>query len=68
MAWTPKTTAPNMPASLVRKGAIPAVLVAALTGPLATTTLERWEGNVLRVYADNIAAGIPTYCAGRTDW
>lgn len=66
--WTPKTSLPRMPASLLRKGAIPAALLAALTGPLATTTLERWEGNVLQVYADNLAGGVPTYCAGRTDW
>ncbi len=59
---------PSMPAALVRKGAIPAVLLAALTSPLAVTTLERMEGNILRVYADHLAGGIPTYCAGRTDW
>lgn len=60
--------APSIPASLARKGAIPAALLAALTSPLAYTTLERMEGNILRVYADNLAGGIPTYCAGRTDW
>ena len=58
---------PKMPATLARKGAIPAVLLAALTSPLAFTTLERWEGNVLQVYADSLAGGLPTYCAGRTD-
>lgn len=47
---------------------VPAVLAAALTSPLAYSTLERLEGNVLRVYADHLAGGIPTYCAGRTDW
>lgn len=57
---------PRKPASLLRKGAIPAVLVAALTSPLAYTTLETMEGNVLTVYADNVARGIPTACAGRT--
>jgi GH24 family phage-related lysozyme (muramidase) len=56
------------PASLVRKGAIPAALLAGLSSPLAYITLERWEGNVLSVYADNLAGGLPTYCAGRTDW
>lgn len=66
--WQPKIAAPRMPASLARKGVIPLALLAALTGPLATATLERWEGDVLRVYADNLAGGIPTYCAGRTDW
>lgn len=66
--WKPATTAPRIPAAVLRKGAVPAALLAALTGPLAWSTLERWEGNVLRVYADNLAGGIPTYCAGRTDW
>lgn len=60
--------APSIPASLARKGAIPVALLAALTSPLAYTTLERMEGNILRVYRDNLAGGIPTYCAGRTDW
>lgn len=60
-------TGPRMPAALARKGAIPAALLAALTSPLAFTTLERWEGNVLEVYADHLAGGLPTYCAGRTD-
>ena len=58
---------PSIPASLARKGAIPTVLLAALTSPLAYTTLERWEGNIKQVYADNLAGGLPTYCAGRTD-
>ncbi len=58
---------PRVPANLARKGAIPAALLAALTSPLAYTTLERWEGNVLQVYADHLAGGLPTYCAGRTD-
>ena len=60
--------APQKPAALLRKGAIPAVLLAALTSPLAFSTLERWEGNILQVYRDNLAGGLPTYCAGRTDW
>lgn len=47
---------------------VPAALVAALSSPLAYMTLERLEGNVLEVYADHLAGGIPTYCAGRTDW
>ncbi len=65
----PDTTAsrgPRIPLALARKGAIPAALLAALTSPLAYTTLERWEGNVLRVYADNLAGGLPTWCAGQT--
>ena len=53
---------------LARKSVIPAALVAALTSPLAYQKLERWEGNVLHVYADKLANGLPTYCAGRTDW
>lgn len=57
---------PQMPAAVARKGAIPAALLAALTSPLAYTTLERWEGNVLQVYADNLAGGLPTWCAGQT--
>lgn len=68
MAWRPNTNTPSMPASLLRKGVVPAALLAALTGPLAVTTLEHWEGNVLRVYPDRLAKNIPTYCAGRTDW
>ena len=60
--------APKMPAALLRKGAIPAALLAAITSPLAYTMLERWEGNILHAYADHLANGIPTYCAGRTDW
>lgn len=59
---------PKIPAGLARKGAIPAAFLAALSGPVAYTTLERWEGNVLSVYADHLANGVPTYCAGRTDW
>lgn len=51
----------------VRGRLVPAALVAALTSPLAYMTLERWEGNVLEVYADHLANGLPTYCAGRTD-
>ena len=52
----------------IKGRAVPAVLAAALTSPLAYTTLERWEGNILEVYADHLANGLPTYCAGRTDW
>lgn len=60
-------SAPTISPSLARKGAIPAALLAALTGPLAHQTLERWEGNIKHVYADHLAGGLPTYCAGRTD-
>ncbi|MFV0680677.1 glycoside hydrolase family protein, partial [Ottowia sp.] len=68
MVWTPKIKLPKIPPSLARKGVIPAAFIAALSGPLAYTELSRWEGNILRVYADRLANGIPTYCAGRTDW
>src|SRR5574337_1184479 len=68
MSGAPIPPAPAKPAALLRKGVIPAALLAALTNPLAFTTLERLEGNVLRVYRDNLAGGLPTYCAGRTDW
>lgn len=59
---------PGIPASLARKGAIPLAFIAALTSPLAYTTLERWEGNILAVYEDKLADNLPTFCAGRTDW
>lgn len=44
-----------------------AALVAALTSPFAYQTLERLEGNIKEVYADEFAGGLPTFCAGRTD-
>lgn len=46
---------------------VPAALVAALTGGGALSALEQLEGNVLRVYADAIAGGLPTRCAGDTN-
>lgn len=58
----------RMPSGALRKGAVPAALVAALTGPLALNTLTRWEGDIHHVYADKLAYNIPTFCAGRTDW
>lgn len=51
--------APCIPAALARKGAIPLALLAALSSPLAYSTLERWEGNVLHVYRDKLANGLP---------
>lgn len=60
--------APTKSSALLRKGVIPVAFMSALTGPVALHHLERWEGNVLRVYADPLARGLPTYCAGRTDW
>lgn len=59
---------PQKPSALLRKGVIPAALLAALASPLAYSTLEKLEGNVLVVYADTLANDVPTYCAGRTDW
>lgn len=55
-----------IPVSVARKGVIPAAFLAALSGPLAYGTLERWEGNIKRVYADHLAGGLPTWCAGQT--
>lgn len=46
---------------------VPVALAAALTSPLAYFELERWEGNILTVYADRLADGIPTRCAGDTN-
>lgn len=46
---------------------VPVALAAALTSPLAYNELEKFEGNVLSVYADNLARGIPTRCAGDTN-
>jgi lysozyme len=68
MIWKPKTDRPKPPSSLLRRGAIPVALTAALGTGFAVTTLEQFEGNINRVYADKLAGGIPTYCAGRTDW
>lgn len=59
---------PPVPANVLKKGVIPAALLAALTSPLAYTTLEQYEGNILHVYKDHIAGGLPTWCAGRTGW
>ncbi len=58
---------PRPSSALLRKGAIPAAFLAALTGPLALSTLTTWEGDIHRVYADHLAGGLPTFCAGRTD-
>lgn len=51
----------------VRGKLVPVALAAALSSPLAYFTLEHLEGNILSVYADHLAGGIPTFCAGRTD-
>lgn len=59
---------PTMPLKVLKGGAVGASLVAALSSPLAYNSLSQLEGNILHVYADQLAQGIPTYCAGRTDW
>lgn len=46
---------------------VPAALAAAITSPLAYQELEKFEGNILAVYADKLANGIPTRCAGDTN-
>ena len=46
---------------------VPAALVAALTSGGSVAMLERLEGNVLHVYADSLANGLPTRCAGDTN-
>lgn len=51
-----------------KKAAIPAIFITALTSVAAVNMLTAFEGNILRVYPDKLAGGIPTYCAGRTDW
>lgn len=47
---------------------VPAALAAVLTAGSSVALLEKLEGNILYVYADPIARGVPTYCAGKTDW
>jgi len=51
----------------VKNKLVPAALVASLTGFGAVTALERLEGNMLSVYSDSIANGLPTRCAGDTN-
>lgn len=46
---------------------VPAVLVAALVSGGSVAKLEQLEGNILAVYADNLAGGLPTRCAGDTN-
>jgi GH24 family phage-related lysozyme (muramidase) len=50
------------------KGVIPAAFLAALTAGSTLALLTELEGNILRVYPDRLAGGIPTFCAGKTDW
>lgn len=57
-----------MTTSRTKQAAIPAIFLAALTSLSTLTLLESLEGNILKVYPDKLAGGIPTYCAGKTDW
>ena len=52
----------------IKKASVPVALAAALTAGSTLTLLTQLEGNILSVYPDKLAGGIPTYCAGRTDW
>lgn len=52
----------------LQKAAIPAAFTAVLTAGSTVALLEQLEGNILHVYPDKLAGGIPTYCAGKTDW
>lgn len=54
--------------SVVKKTLPPLALTAALTAAPTLALLTTLEGNILRVYPDRLAGGIPTYCAGKTDW
>lgn len=51
----------------VRGKLVPAAFVAALSSGGALYELERLEGNILSVYADKLAGGLPTRCAGDTN-
>ncbi len=46
---------------------VPAALAAALVSGGSILKLEQLEGNILSVYADHIAGGLPTRCAGDTN-
>lgn len=46
---------------------VPLALAGALTSGGALTALEQLEGNILGVYADALAGGLPTRCAGDTN-
>lgn len=51
-----------------RKAAIAAASFPFVMGGAAVTgALERWEGNILKVYPDHLAGGLPTRCAGDTN-
>lgn len=57
-----------MTTTRTQQAAIPAALLTILTAGSTLALLESLEGNILKVYPDRLAGGIPTYCAGMTDW
>lgn len=52
----------------IRNTLPPLAFILALTSAPTLTLLTTLEGNILKVYPDKLAGGIPTYCAGKTDW
>ena len=58
----------TQPQLKIKDRIVPAALAAVLTSAASITLLEQLEGNILYVYPDKLAGGIPTYCAGKTDW
>ncbi len=54
--------------STVQRAVMLASFMAALTAGSTVALLEKLEGNMLTVYADRLAGGLPTVCAGHTDW
>ena len=54
--------------NLIKHTLPPLALVSVLTAAPTLIVLQEFEGNVLHVYPDKLAGGIPTYCAGKTDW
>jgi GH24 family phage-related lysozyme (muramidase) len=51
-------------AQLAVKIAAPLVL----SGAAILGAMQQWEKQVLYVYADNLAGGLPTFCSGSTSW
>ena len=54
-------------AMTIKGKVVPAALSAALVSALAIGSLESLEGNIHEVYADGLAGGLPTRCAGDTN-
>lgn len=40
----------------------------ALASAALLTAMHQWEKQVLEVYPDRLARGLPTFCSGSTDW